>query len=76
MLACPFCLHEETSFAEFSQGRKVMHAIQCANCNAVGPMGNTREQALVGWHMRDGEAYEIDAAPSQPNNSATFSSEV
>lgn len=64
MMACPFCLSEETTFSEFSQGKAVMHAIQCARCNAVGPMGKTREQALVGWHMRDGEACEIDGTES------------
>lgn len=55
-LPCPFCSHDEIGIGEFTgKGRKVKYALQCNQCLACGPICNTKEQALIGWYMRDGE---------------------
>lgn len=60
-LFCPFCQRFDADFTEIREEgtRKIWHALQCPTCKATGPHAVTREQALIGWHMREGVPMQI-----------------
>jgi hypothetical protein len=43
---CPFCGHDDVQIGEVSPGR---FAVDCPECECVGPQGDTVEQAVAKW---------------------------
>jgi len=53
---CPFCDGKWFSFREYSTG--ICFNVECVSCGAVGPLGETKEEAEQLWMDRKSESAE------------------
>ena len=57
---CPFCGHSARVDSTNAQHGEIFCA-QCSNCRASAAFGDTREDAVENWNMRDSQEKDIAA---------------